>query len=97
MPYAIERSTRLSSRIRMFISSMGIGDPAAMPVLLPHQPLPSPTKELTHLKELVSHFLSPLSISVSTPIKCVGTPCSAVHLSLSTVSRIARGLNSSEG
>jgi hypothetical protein len=33
MPYAFVRSVRFNLEIRFFISSMGTGDPAAIPVL----------------------------------------------------------------
>lgn len=82
------------------MSSIGIGDPAAIPVLLNSLNQLAYISSTTNLN-LVMSSLSPLdfrfSTSPRTPRKCVGTPCSAVHRSCDTASTIAEGLNISLG
>lgn len=82
-----------------------MGDPAAIPVLN-HTPLSASVRRyitridcrkiMKHLRELTSASgLS--SSSASTPMKCVGTPCSAVHRSFDTASTMCGGENTGEG
>lgn len=70
--------------MRRRISSIGIGDPAAIPVLL-NSLIQLEYVSGTVYLNLVMSSLSPLdfrfSTSPRTPRKCVGTPCSAVHRS----------------
>lgn len=79
---------------------MGIGDPAAIPVLLNSLIQLEYVSRIVYLN-LVMSSLSPLDFRLSTsprtPRKCVGTPCSAVHRSCVTASTIAEGLNISLG
>lgn len=102
IPYAFVKSRRLSCEIRRRMSSIGIGDPAAIPVLLNilYQ-LISRYVFSTAYRNLVISSLSPFafrfSTSPRTPRKCVGTPCRAVHRSCVTASTIADGLNISLG